>query len=79
MGNVRIYTWDEVRLIADKLEFEMEEKYYAVWDLPEEVEWAKAAWDALAQKGLTSYANEYEKKLIRICFLRTCMYSALRG
>lgn len=65
MGNVRIYTWDEVRLIADKLDFETEEKYYAVWDLPEEVEWAKVAWDALRQKRLTSYANEYEKKYVQ--------------
>lgn len=65
MGNVRIYTWDEAWLIMDKLDFEMEDNYYAVWDSPEEVEWARASWDALTQKGLTSYANEYEKKYVQ--------------
>lgn len=43
MGNVRIYTWDEAWMIMDKLDFEMEDNYYAVWDSPEEVEWARAS------------------------------------
>ena len=60
-----MYTWNEAMKIATELDFEMGDNYYAVWQWPEEIEWIQAAWDTLTQKGLTSYANEYEKQYVQ--------------
>ena len=43
----------------------MRDNDYTVWQWPEEIEWIQTAWDALTQKGLTNYANEYEKKYVQ--------------
>lgn len=56
-----IVKWEEIEMHAHEL--------FSIWDNDKCIEWAKMAWQALNEKGLTRYTTEYEKQTVFIDLL----------
>jgi hypothetical protein len=52
-----LYTWEEIKPIAEELDCEMNGMDYHVWSTAAEMEWAETSWKMLMKNGLCFYES----------------------